>query len=613
MSIHLPRRRRALTLSALVVASIAGAGLLAFHTGSAQAAPAGKAGSQLTVTRLTSTSGRTVPAGVQLNLANFACANMTDLPVPQGCDAPGADASNAPNGPGLLPNAPFHGASTTHGKGSPNVPSTGRAGAGNLLTNINGLNDDSNIPLIGGHVTPPDQALCVGPASSLEAAGLPLGVPSGTSVVLEGVNETWAVYSTSGTLLYGPDSLADLFNDPYASGDIGCNYDPATNAWFFTEIGVLLSGPDIYNYGTDLAVIGPGGWVPYQVDTSVNTNCFPDFPQQGYDNNAFYLTINEFCGAAQDFAGANLYALSKSQLASLSSSVNGVVWGPLADQDGIPVLGLRPATGDGTSTEYLLNSVPYGADGYGTNASSLGFWQVTNDQSITSGSGVASLAGRSISTEGYAFPVNAASTGDGSCQDYVNLHGVDEGCVVTRESYLDPVDTRLLQVQYANVGGATRLYTSLDTALTVGSDPTPVDGAAWFDINPNTGKVNHQGYVGLAGTNLLFPSMMRSNSGTLMMGFSMTSPTLNPSTGYVVSKNEGNAFSPVQTTGVGSGWHISYSPILFGRHRWGDYSAVALDPASGNVWMADEYIPPADQGGSDPADNWGTRVWSLTG
>ena len=40
---------------------------------------------------------------------------------------------------------------------------------------------------------------------------------------------------------------------------------------------------------------------------------------------------------------------------------------------------------------------------------------------------------------------------------------------------------------------------------------------------------------------------------------------------------------------------------------------VALDPITGNVWMADEYIPPADQGGSDPADNWGTRVWGLTG
>jgi hypothetical protein len=66
----------------------------------------------------------------------------------------------------------------------------------------------------------------------------------------------------------------------------------------------------------------------------------------------------------------------------------------------------------------------------------------------------------------------------------------------------------------------------------------------------------------------------------------------------------------VQTTGTGYGPHLSYSPIVFGRHRWGDYSAIALDPSTGNVWMGDEYT---FYQGPDPADNWGTRVWGLTG
>ena len=172
-----------------------------------------------------------------------------------------------------------------------------------------------------------------------------------------------------------------------------------------------------------------------------------------------------------------------------------------------------------------------------------------------------------------------------------------------------------MQVQYVSGHGPTRLYASLDTALTIGSDPTPVDGAAWFDINPNNGNINHQGYVGVAGTNLIFPSIVRSASGTLMMDFSMTSPTLNPSTGYVLSKNEGNGFSAVQTTGVGSGPHVSFSGLEPGylRHRWGDYSSIVNDPATGNVWMADEYVPPVGQGGEGVIDNWGTRVWSLAG
>jgi hypothetical protein len=446
--------------------------------------------------------------------------------------------------------------------------------------------------------TPPTRRLTrgLGPASALPV----LGLSGNQSVVIEAVNEAFTVYDTSGNVLAGPYSLADLFSDPFASGDVSCNYDPGTHSFFFTEIGAV----DDAFFGTGIVVMNSNGYAAYALDSAQGGFCLPDFPQQGFDDNAFYISVREFCGPNQNFEGANLYGLSKSQLASFSSTVNYTFWARLVDQAGIPVDGLRPATGDGTSTEYLLNAIAYDASGNNTNASNLDFWQVTGGQNITSGSGTVSLSEQSIPTEPYAFPVPATSTGDGSCSFH---HGV---CEITSETFLDPVDSRLLQVQFATDHGATRLYTSLDTALTVGNDPTPVDGAAWFEINPNTGKVNHQGYVALAGTNLLFPSMVRSGSGTLNMGFSMTSPTLNPSTGFVVSKNQGNTFSPVQTTGVGYGPHLSYSPILFGRHRWGDYSAVALDPITGNVWMADEYT---FNQGPDPADNWGTRVWGLTG
>jgi hypothetical protein len=168
---------------------------------------------------------------------------------------------------------------------------------------------------------------------------------------------------------------------------------------------------------------------------------------------------------------------------------------------------------------------------------------------------------------------------------------------------------RLGQLQYSNG----QLYSALPTALTVGNDPTVVDGLAWFQVDPNAVKVAHQGYVGVAGTYLLMPSFVRSKTGALMLGFSMTSPTLNPSSGYVTSKNQGKSFSAVTTTGLGSGPHISFSGTEpdYLRNRWGDYSAIAVDPATGNVWFADEYIPPAPDG-ADTVDNWGTRVWQVT-
>jgi hypothetical protein len=571
--------------------------VLACHAGNAKAASGNSlTASHMTVTRIA--SGTTVPQSVLLNVDSFVCLNMTDLPDPAaGCTTgdDDGDAPSLPNGP--LPHTPFNGGATNAtGKGAPNVPNTGRSGAGNLLTNFNGISDTNNIPQIGGHVTPPDQGLCVGPASALPALGL-----SGNSpVVIEMVNETVAVYDTSGNQLTPMFSLANLFSDPFAAGDPECNYDPATQTFFFTEIGAV----DQAFYGTGIAVLNANGYSAYAVDTAQGGNCLPDFPQQGFNDNAFYITVREFCGDNQNFEGASLYGLSKSQLAGMSSTVNGASFSGLVDQDGIPVDGLRPAIGDGTNTEYLLNAIAYDASGNSTNASNLDMWTVTGGQNITSGSGPVSLSVQKVPSEPYAYPVDAQSTGNG--QQF------GPRPYVIQESFLDPVDSRVEQVQYATDGGAPRLYTSLDSALTVGNDPTPVDGAAWFEVNPNSGKINHQGYVGVAGTNLIFPSMVRSASGTLNMGFSMTSPTLNPSTGYVISKNQGNSFGPVQTTGLGSTFHVSFSPVLFGRHRWGDYSAVALDPTSGNVFMGDEYIPPADQGGADVVDNWGTRIWSLS-
>lgn len=561
--------------------------LLALPAGGAKAAAgASYTGTRGTASRIADASA-SLPTGVQQNDAIFACTNMTDLPTPENCPA-GGDGDDA-----AAAFSPMFAPSTAQ---APKAANAGTAQAGNVVANFNGVSDDDNHAANGFHVTPPDQGLCVGAAGPLKHAGLPLGVGNQKSVVVEPVNDAWSVYSTNGTLLFGPDSLADLFNDPDASGDVSCNYDPATQTYFFTEIGVLQSGPDAGNFATDLAVVSPNGYAPYQVDTSVGATCFPDFPHQGYDDNAFFISINEFCGPDEDdFAGANLYAFSKSQLVGLSPSVNLVTFGPLVLAH-IPVLALQPAVGDGTSTEYLLNSVPYDQFGNQANiAASLGYWQLTGGQHITSGSGNVTLTGQSIPSQQYAFPQPAASTGDGS---------VTNGDI-TSEPFLNPDDSRLEQVQYASG----TLYTSLNTALLVGNNPNPVDGAAWFAVNASKGKVSSQGVVGLAKTYLLYPSILLSGSGNLILDFSMTSPKLNPSTGYAVSKNGGKSFGPVQTTANGSGPHLSFSDIDFDEARWGDYSAITLDPSSGNVWMADEYTVPT---AGPPVDNWGTRVWALT-
>lgn len=528
-----------------------------------------------------------LPHGVQPDVAFLACQGMSDvLPTGPCTLAPPSDEGDQLGSPTHVPNA----AATP----------TGNASA-NLGSNFDGLSDVDQRTQTGFHFTPPDQALCVGPAGPLEGAGVPLGVPGSQTVVVEQVNDATGVFTKSGTLLF-LTANANIFSDGNSSGDIECNYDQSSNTYFFTEIGAANG----LFYTTNLAVLNNGGYTAYNVDTSEGGFCFPDFPHQGIDKNALYITINEFCGANEDFAGVNVYAISKAQLASHTdgSGVNGVFW-----TLGNDFYSFRAATGNPTNTEYLLAS-----EQNDVTQNALDMATVTGDNKIASG-GLPVLSLTSLPSESFSEPIDATSTGDGTTcvRTLTEPNPTPPPATVSwcsvPEASLNPVDMRLEQVTYAKG----QLYTSLSTSMTVGNDPTILDGAAWFQVNPNAMKVVNQGYVGVAGTNLLMPSLVPSSGNSLMMGFSATSPTLNPSAGYVISKNGGNTWSSPTWTGVGSGPHVSFSGLQPGymRKRWGDYSRIAVDPATGDVWMADEYIP-SGAAGADTVDNWGTRVWAVS-
>ncbi len=100
----------------------------------------------------------------------------------------------------------------------------------------------------------------------------------------------------------------------------------------------------------------------------------------------------------------------------------------------------------------------------------------------------------SIPSESFTEPVDATSTGDGTTcvQQLIDPNSNPPGQVFCSvpESSLDPVDMRVEQVQYSKG----QLYTSLSTSMTVGHDPTIIDGAAWFQVDPNKMKVVKQGY-----------------------------------------------------------------------------------------------------------------------
>jgi hypothetical protein len=254
-----------------------------------------------------------------------------------------------------------------------------------------------------------------------------------------------------------------------------------------------------------------------------------------------------------------------------------------------------------------LNSFPY-ADAAqlipNTIEKLLGLWALTNTGAVTTG-GMPVLSAEIVHSEVYGAPTPALTTNGLSLATFSN-------------------DSRMQQVQFING----HLLGALDSAVSIAKDPVTRDGAAWFEIQPSVDSAGHiaggtfaaQGYVAVKGDYLVYPAITQSSHGTTGIAFSITSPTLNPSTGYVVSTSgSGISFGNAHITANGSGPDIGFScPTGFPQEcRWGDYSWSTLDPNGKDLWMAGELTVPqvATQPGTTPPaqTNWGTEVWDVAG
>jgi hypothetical protein len=467
-------------------------------------------------------------------------------------------------------------------------------GRGSVTNAFDGLNDLTNDQLFGA-LTPPDQGLCVGPDHTLKGA---------PDAVWEVVNEVGQETTKAGAILTGPLNLPTLFQDPNAFSDPRCLFDPSTQSFYFTQISFPAAGPNALEENTvnDVLVINSHGAATYQFDSSMSGQCLGDQPKVGFDNNALIISTDEYCGANQTEIGAQVQVISKSQLVNEAATVNFSVSAPLS-LAGDPIVGLDPAINTGTPTAYLVNSVPFLADGSNNPVgNTLGLWTVGNTASVTSGTGTPTLTSKVLRSEPYAFPVPAPSTGDGSVTMF-------NGFPITSEAALNPDDSRLSGP--VNVtpgpGGSVNLWTALDAAVVPSSGTAVRDGAAWFEINTRSGSVINQGFVAASGNaSLLYPAMQASSGGKAAMVFTITSPTVNPSAAFTLIGKPA-----ITIVGAGAGPHTSFADAPpFNSPRWGDYSQAATDPQTGDIYMATEYIPPAAE--ADGFDNWGTFVFGVT-
>lgn len=532
-------------------------------------------------------------------------------------------------------------------------------------TGFEGLNFYQQRYARGGNqfsVEPPDQALCVGNGYVLEAVNDVLNVfnSAGQSVLPDNtatnivsgfprnVNHSVDLNSFYG---YAPAiNRSTGLRGPFVT-DPTCIYDTATQRFFLVVLTlevVPTTGAFTRVNHLDLAVsqtANPtGGWNIYRIDvTNDGTNTggvnpgpyLGDYPHIGADANGIYLTTNAYPWCCNGFSGAQIYALSKAQLAAGAASVtmvhldtSGMVGAPSDAGSTQPGFTVWPAHSPGASsfnlgnggTEYFLSSNaadeathPVAGTGGSYTSSQLAMWTLKNASSLNTASPSLSLSNKVVSVSQYAIPPKQQQPGSGTppTRDVPQGYCINDtttatiagiGCwrllfaaepahneVVSRP---DSNDTRMQQVMYANG----KLWGALDTALNPDGGAQRA-GIAWYVLNPAAGSVVKQGYLGANGYDFTYPAVGITASGRGVMAFTATGNSLNPSAAY----------APIDASiGVGA-WNIvpggqgaapddgftSYKSQVGNppRTRWGDYGAAAADGNS--VWIASEYIAQA--------------------
>jgi hypothetical protein len=467
--------------------------------------------------------------------------------------------------------------------------------------------------LLAGDPTPPHQQRSVEPSDQALAV-------NGTQIV-QIVNSAMAVYTKNGTLLSGPIAVNTVFGLPPVVNPQTSSFGPFvtdprvlwesdTSRWFITALEIDANPTDgnFLNHARVLLAVSQtsdatASYYQYSIDITDsgfgNCPCLGDQPLIGANQDALFITTDQFAFSDSSFQTALVLAIDKYDLAR-GSALTSVALQSLqtGDEPGFAIQPAQISPGarrplEHGGTEFFVSSLGFSK----VRDNRLAVWSVTNTSSLHTDRPNLQIQQALVSTESYSTP-----------EAVQQKNGPRILSPLEPLELLDTNDDRAQQVFYANG----KLYTSLTTGLP--SRAAAQTGVAWFVIDPSTdicpfnASLIGQGYVVAAdGTSLMFPAIGVDRFGVGVIAFSMSGVNLFPSVGYVEFRQSGLE-GEIQIAAAGTGPEDGFSGYRSlggnGEARWGDYSAVTVS-ADGEIWLAGEYIPNRPRA---PEANWGTFV-----
>jgi Fibronectin type III domain len=398
----------------------------------------------------------------------------------------------------------------------------------------------------------------------------------GATQYVQWVNESFAVFNKStGALVYGPVAGNTLWSgfgggcQANNDGDPIVQYDKAANRWVFTQFSVTTT-PYLQCVAVSTSSDATGSYNRYAF-TYGNTQ-FPDYPKLGVWTDAYFISFNIFNNGVS-FAGAKACAYDRN--AMLAGAVATQVCFQLSPSYG----GLLPSDLDGS------NAPPTGSPNFflnfGTN--SLNLWKFHVD---------------------FLTPTNSTFSGPTNIPVAAFAAACSGGTCIPQSGTNQKLDSLADRLMYRL---AYRHFSDGHEALVVNHSVDPGNGTSgirWYEIrNPNgTPGVFQQGTFAPDSAYRWMGSIAMDQAGDIAVGYSLSSSSIFPSIRYTgrVPSDVLGTMEAENTLLTGGG---SQLPTL---SRWGDYSAMSIDPVDDcTFFFTTEYLK------ASGTFNWSTRIASF--
>jgi hypothetical protein len=480
---------------------------------------------------------------------------------------------------------------------------------GGTIANFEGLSQQDNANVLAGRrVNPPDPDGDVGPNHYVEM-----------------INLVFAVYSKTGTRLFGPVALGDLWagfpieDCTDESGDPIVLYDQTTDRWLLTQFTTRGLNPatptaPFYNCVAVSQTGDPtGAYYRYafitQADEEDGGYFFPDYPKYGVWRDSYIMTTRDF--GFDDRYGISVYGLEKNKLVNGEPNARAVQF--FLEDRNVPLNligdGLLPPDLDGNTKPKSDVPAPIvgtqdDGGGYGATFDALNIWELDVKWRSTPIASIALKTQLPVASFDSIFPcgvVPGSLPPDG--RDCLPQPGITNG-----SQYLDILSYRqrpTWRLAYRNKGA----YETMVTNQSVEARPG-IAGARWYEIRRTGGtySVHQQGtYAPNDGVHRWMGSIAADKNGNMALGYSVVNGVdVFPGIRYTGRL----AGDPLGQMTLGEGVIINGSGVQTNTNsRWGDYTSMNVDPVDDcTFWYVNEYYtvtePPPDR-------NWQTRIASF--